>query len=397
MTSIVYRQTDSAAFAPELVAYCDLLTQLVDHTGGMIADVNERNWKNAVMAAMRRLAKYRDWKYYTAPRTIYTNSDVTITASYDHTGGAYERLVTKTSGTLDSSWMNYGYCIIDSQFYEIEEYKSSTTFTLSQRSNPGADVSSRSMKIGRNDYPLPADFLKILSAYTASDHQEITPCSPTDLDFLNRYWRGSGTSCNYSIVGLPRFFGTQFFRVNPRTNGSIINLLYRRYARPLKHTGFDTNDTTGTVTTGGTNSKEYATLSGANESASMLGSIIRLRNDTNIPEGPAGKYPYKEQRIIVQVDTTNHRLYFDRPTDSTYAAKAYCISDPVDVAPHMLDALIAACRVEAAKQQPREGREISVLEALFQDELRLAEEADNSYPSDWSNPIVFDRMHSQVE
>lgn len=395
MTDILYRQTDSASFAPDLMAYSDLLTQMIDFSGAMIGDVSERNWRNAVALAMRRIVLQRDWKYYTSEKRFLCSADVSLTASYDHTGGAFERLVTVTSGSLPD-WLNMGHIVIDGQFYEVEEYKSATTFTLTQRANPGEDVASSTITLGRALYPMPADYLKCLSV-TIDQGIDMTQIDADQSAYWEKNFTGTGRPDVFAIIGNPRFFSTQFFKINPRSaSGRIISMCYRRYARTLRFTGFDTNDTSGTITTGGTNSKEYATTSGSTVTAEMLGSLIRMRSDANIPEGLSGKYPYAEQRVIVKVDTGTNRLYFDRPTSQAYTAKAYCITDPVDLPPHVINAFIAACRVEYARQQPKEAREISSLENFFRMELTLALENESAYHGiGWQGPVIVDRMHVQ--
>lgn len=397
MTVITYRSLDSVSQAPELMAYGDLLTQMVDFSGAMIGEVNERNWKNAIAMAMRRVSKIKTWKYFVSNLTIKTVGDTDLTASYDHTGGAYERLVTATVGTLPAAAdLPYYYVIIDSKYYEVDEWKSATTFTLTNSANPGADVASGSMKLVRSLYPLPADFLKE-TTITTDIGVPLSPVSPEELDWLAKGIRGVGTPNAYAIVGVRRFYGHHFLKIVPRGDGNVISMTYRRYSRGLKHTGFG-SDSTGTFTSGGTDSKEYATLSSANEAASMLGALIRVRSDTNTPEGATGKYPFTEQRVVVMVDTTNHRLYFDRPLDSTYTAKAYCVVDPIDVAPHMIDAVIAACRVEFAKQQPKEWREKAALDAEYNQALREALEGDKTYDgAGYREPIYIDRMHIQYD
>lgn len=394
MTTQYFRTTDSISFAPELITYNDLLIEMIDYAGARISDVEARIWKRACVDGMRSLCMNRaaEWRYYNAQCRFLTDASVELTGYYDHTGGSSELLLTVTSGTIPS-WIEFAHISYSGTYYEVARKLSSTTIALSVRSNPGADIGSVGSPVVfdcyRTAYPLPADFLKFVSIYSGTNKTVFEYVTPDDSDYLEKIISGSGRPFYYTIVGSQKFYGTQLLVISPKTTDeTVIDIQYRRYARSLQITGFDSNDD-GTLTT---NAGDLtATVSGATLTSKHLGAVIRVRADTTAPEGTAGESPYSEQRVIVNISGAT--ITVDRAWEASYSAKAFIISDPVDVAPHMLNALRATIKKYVSRGQPREAKELAVIDADAYTELTLAMEADRSYHPDWRSPILVDRIH----
>ena len=101
--------------------------------------------RHCIQGAYREIIQAHDWSFLHVLGRIHLHALYdTGTAAYDHTGGASERLVTLTSGTVPT-WANSSedaVIKIDEAICEIEDYKSTTTFTLDATLNPGQDVAA---------------------------------------------------------------------------------------------------------------------------------------------------------------------------------------------------------------------------------------------------------------
>jgi hypothetical protein len=398
MSDIQYRLVDSISFAPEIITFNDLLVQMVDFAGAKISDVNARNWKNGISAAMRKLASMRDWKAYITQYTFQTNPSESVVGWYNHTGGGYERLFTVTTGTAPT-WITYGTILYGGKVYEVDEIKSSTTFTLTLRNNPGADLGSGGSPVTvtayRNYYPLPADFLRMMTAFI-NNGVTLNYVPPQDIDFMDRAVRSTGTPYDYTIVSSPKFVGQQLMRLNTSsTTAKTVALSYRRYARQLKRSGYGTNESGATASVVIATDANRVAVSAYTPAESMIGCVLRISSSTALPDGNWGSNPYVQQRVITEVNVNSGHLYTDRDFSADFTSVGYMITDPVDVAPYMIDALIARCRVEFARQQPKQANEILALEADWREQVNKAMESDSSYPSLWDGPIIIDRMHIQ--
>jgi hypothetical protein len=397
MTTLNYRTLDTIAFPPELITFNDLLVEMVDWSGANLSDTQARNWRRSVMDAMQFLSMNRacEWRYYHTQARFITDESVSLTGYYDHTGGAYERLFTVTSGTIPD-WAEFGRLYYDGTYYEVAQVKSSTQILLTIRGNAQVDIASVGSPVVftlyRTMYPLPADFLRLRSVLVSSGKNACTYVSPDSSDYMEKVIRGSGTAMYYTITGNQKFPGSQFIVVSPKVGtATIIDLLYKRYARRLAITGFATDDEGTMIATAG---QTTAVLTGTTLTDRHIGAVIRNRADTTTPESTAGNKPYLDQRIIIGY--TGGTITVDRAWSTTVADKAYIISDPIDVAPHMLNALKATCKKYVARSQPREAREIAMLDNDANYELTLAMEADRAYDSGWQTPVVVDRIHMQA-
>ena len=84
-----------AVIRPELFTYQDALEHLEAHTLGGAMDAERRDFRSAVLGAYTDLASRYDWLYYHTEHEIRMEAQYsTGTISYDHTGGAHERMVT---------------------------------------------------------------------------------------------------------------------------------------------------------------------------------------------------------------------------------------------------------------------------------------------------------------
>src|SRR3990167_3839333 len=120
----------------------DLIDDLIAYCGQAASGNTLLMCKRAITEGLRELANARDWFCFkTWGRIVLNASYSTGTLAYDHTGGAYERLLTLSSGTWPT-WAASGIVVISRVAYRVDERRSTTEITLRTETNPGADVAA---------------------------------------------------------------------------------------------------------------------------------------------------------------------------------------------------------------------------------------------------------------
>lgn len=341
---------------------------------------DQQRARMAVLEAYRDIVTKHRWSCLCRDgriQTVASDDDGTIT--YDHTGGAYDRLLTITGTTFPAA-ARYYRVIIDDVHYEIEDYKSSTTVTLREDSNPGADVAAgTACTLYRSAYPVPMDFRRggqllqpanstWLPRYVPFDeivNAKIIDDTPRD----QPEW--------YTLRGAGETYGggLAFEFYPPPSSVRRYDFAYERTPRPLHTFGATAEYATGTVTVSATT----VTGTGAFTQA-MLGCVIRFTDSTiDPPTGQLGSgkldNPYIEQRIVKSVTDATH-LTIDEALSGTYSAMKYSIGAPVDLEYDvMLTAFHRLCERNFAVIL-KEKRVIEEKEALFEDALHYAMGAD---------------------
>lgn len=310
----------------ELVTWHDVITHLVDWLGGNTSGEARRDAKRASLQALRELANCHNWTYYyTLGRLNTVEPYATGTIEYDHTGGAYERMVTITSGTWPT-WAASGVLSIDDTLYEVYSRKSNTQLTLSTNSNPGADVAAgTSFTLFQDNFALPANFQSMGELIIASNARTLQPETPNSWLSRKRIWRGTGTPYSYCILGDPNYQNTIAIAFYPPPDQVYsLDYIYRRRPRPLKIEG----EYTGKVSvTSGSNS---VSGSGTAFTSGMVGSVIRLGTVGDIPTSREGNAPFTQERIVIAVASAT-TLTVDATWDDDATSVKYMISDPVDI------------------------------------------------------------------
>lgn len=360
----------------ELVAYT-LDTHAVDATG-----LNLRHAREAVRRAYRDLANDHSWNYYYRQMVMQTVADyATGTIDYDHTGGTYERQLTLAGGTWPS-WAAYGRVVIDDVHYEVDDRKSSTVVTLTETSNPGADVTAgETFTIYRNSYPLPVNFLRLDAIWLVS---EVYPLSYVDErtahTALQYFYSAPGTPRHFTIRATGKYLSGQEIVFGPPPDSiKGYDLLYEIAPRPLMIEEYSN----GTVAL----SQSSATVTGTSTvfPVNCAGSIIRFSSGPVKPTGYQGSIsgadnPYVYQGVIKSRDSaTQLTLQEVMPTTvASVSGVGYTISDPLDIdVNRMLSALQSSAEAEfsrlAARQDAGELRAMAnkaLLKAMESDSLR---------------------------
>jgi hypothetical protein len=188
----------------------------------------------------------------------------------------------------------------------------------------------------------------------------------------------SGSPIFWTIMGDPNFLGQMSIVVQPNASTAQgIRFLYQRELRPLRYTGYDANDYVGTVsgTVGGTT----ITGSGTAFAARHVGSVIRFTQSTETgfngnPTGSSGLNPFTEQKIITARASATS-ITVDSVLEETYTAKKYTISDPLDLYPAMVNALLRGAEYQLSNLRNRD--DVRLREVAYQKERLRAANADS--------------------
>jgi len=378
----------------ELWTFQDVVNQVLDRYDLTFSSLEGRRSLRAVLDAYRDLPIAKDWKCLLRRSQVTTAaSQTTGTVAYDHTGGTYERMVTLTGATFPST-SRYYRISVNGTPYKIEEYKSATVVTLTEDSNPGADVAAgTSYELYRTTYPLPADFRSL------SNLLELTSIGvkPRYVPPGTILWLESDgvTSFDqpaaYTIRNSDDEYGVMVVEFGPPPSTSrTYDLAYKASPREMDTFGQSAEYSTGTVSVSGTT----VTGSGTAFSDRMVGSVIRFTSGSTVPTGRVGSAndyaPYDEQRIVTAV-TSSTELLIDSTLDGSYAAKKFSIGDPVDLEKSVL--LTPFLRLaESNMARMSQHNDAGIAWASYRKSLIEAMEADSRY-----SPAMSGNLHTPWE
>lgn len=359
--------------APPIITWHDAIEHCRSYVSGGADSYNQDHFYKATQAALRELSRATTWNYYWTIGWVNLEAMYeTGTVVYDHTGGAYERMVTLTTGTWPTNAI-YGKLIIGDVAYKISTRESSSIITLTTDSNPGADVSSTSYQWVRTEYTLPTDWRK-----TACPMPEnwggMKYVEPEELYGRERMSRTVGNPYLYSIVSDPNLYGSMAIHVFPApSEAETLAFAYQRWPRQLKISGALSAHYTGTVTTNGTTT---VTGTGTSWTAAMEGSIIRFGDASDYPTAFDGAVPPADERVAIDVTSTT-TMTVDSAVSSLSAVK-YRISDPIDIQQGMFEAYLRNCEKQLNSRQ-RDYEVAALVKRAWMEELELAMANDHAF------------------
>jgi hypothetical protein len=375
-----------------LWTFSDAVEHLIDSANATSVPEERRKARRAVLDAYREFPQKDKWAYYSRPGLVTmqaSQSDGTL--SFDFTGGAEERLVTLSGATVpaNGSWFTL---VLDGVHYPIETVVSSTTFTLPEFANPGADVAAATeYSMYRSIYPVPVDF-RVGDDPVQFDGMFTAPVyvSPADIVQLMRH---NSTPMNWSQAytirgGGQQYSGLVFEFAPPPSAAATLQFNYWADPRPIGLIGTEVEYSTGTVSVSGT------TVTGVTTAwtSRMIGSVIRFTASTTaLPTGAAGAYgndnPYTEQRVITDVASATS-LTIDQALTGTYPAVKYTIGDPLDLDYHvMLEAFQALCEWKFASGIRCPQEIVDAKEAAWRRSFGRARAQDFRKPESSQTPV----------
>lgn len=350
----------------------DAQERTIRYLGANASKSAKEDARIAIYDAYREITTAAHWTYLWASTRLNLNGVYsTGTIAYDHTGGAYERMVTLTSGTWPS-WARLGRLVIAGISYKPERRISDSIIVLDSVQNPGADVaSSTSYSLYQDTYELPTDFW----ATEAPNREAIG-----GMRFVRPQMWASRIRYIPDVSGIPLFYtltggeGRIVMQVNPPSEEDrTIDLLYLRKPRQISTWDYSTGKAT--VNTG-TFPKRVTLTDGGTFTAGMVGSVIRLSSAAaTLPTGYEGDNPPAEERTI-KVYISSTQVEVDEDFDASYTETAYRISDPIDIEDLQMNAFWRCVEKQSCITRiMKETRDFAFI--AYQQALALAREADS--------------------
>lgn len=355
---------------------------LIDHAATFLGlgpgGAASRAVRIAVQDAVREVTEHRRWTYLLRSHRIYVPAQhVTGTVSYDHTGGASERLLTFSSATLPT-WAGSGVIEFDNRRHKVSSKLSTSTLQLDATLNPGDDVAATSYILWQNLFALPEDFVTLDMPYGSERFKmgRSTYSHQGDWLALEQDGDATGSPWLFRIVGDPDAADLGKMVIEswgPPAAQIDADMLYVRRPRMMQLSGYKSEHTDGTVSTA---SNTTLTGSGTSFADAFEGAIVRVSDHaTKVPTGIDGEYPYAEERVL---DTFTSTTSFSvTPAFSlTASGKKYVISDPVDADPIMYRAIKAGVDWHCAKMSRH--RDMAMIRGVFDRALSEANSLDAS-------------------
>lgn len=350
-------------------SYFDAVQQLTDFVSGAVDQRAVKIIKRAVQDAYSWLPHQQKWRYYYRRGVVVCDAPYeTGTVVYDHTGGTNERELTLTGGTWPAN-ARFGWVVIDQRQYKVERRVSSTVVTLTESSNPGADVASTTYQWYRSSYTLPVD-------YRANDQM----IDSKRLVYPSRITPGEVVeeSMAYSTPSLPWGYAVQGDEDVPGRMAMVFfpppdmeyrfDFIYQRRPPALNRYEY----TTGTVAT--TINSTAVTGTGTSWTDDMVGSVFTVGTASQLPDGFEGQNPWVVRGIVLRVVSATSLVLSEVAQATTSGAK-YRISDRVDVEDGaMWAAFKRRAEYEFAVSWPRD--DVALRQRISMTALEQAREAD---------------------
>lgn len=372
-----------------LWTFSDMVESLVDSARGSGLAEERRLARRVVMDCYREFPQRADWSYFNRTGQVRTEASSTAgTLAYDHTGGSSERLVTLTGDTIDTTTGKYFSVIIANVHYPVDKVLSTTTFTLTEGQNPGADVAAgTSYTLYRSFYPVPSDYRRGQEP-VEFDGAGTSPVFVPPADLLNAMQFSNDPQSwfqFYTVRGLGKTPSEQVFEFAPPPSTALtMKFNYLADPRPIGLIGSATQYSTGTITISGTGVEG----SGTAFTDRMVGSVLRVPPSgvDQIPTGVGGArdgdYPYAEQAVITSV-TDADTLTIDSAMTGSHSGVKFSIGDPLELDYHcMMEAFRSLCEWRFSVLLKDDRKVTAEKESQFIRDFRRAREADNREPSD---------------
>jgi hypothetical protein len=370
------------------LTYFDLVESLIVSSYGGPQDAEQRDIRTAIHKAYAELTTIRDWSYYHVHGRVITDAPYT-TGTITSSGTT----VTLTGGTWPSWAATGGYLKAGEQIARVASRTSGSVLVLDTALSLRADVTSAPYQLYRTVYPLPADFRNMDEPSDEYNWWSGTYITPDQAMKLERVGNTSGTPLHWTIIKDPDSTGWAIKLMGYPTERETIDFTYRRTARPIRYSGHEAALRQGTMARTGA----AVTGTGTAFSSAMAGSILRVGDTTNVPGPIESLAPWVSESKITAVGSATGLTTADSGTVAS--STKYLITDPIDVAPHMQQAMDSCCDYWLARIRDKSPDKAF---AMYQRDLRLAMEQDQLAPlsgrsrevwhdGGWRSPLLADR------
>lgn len=353
------------------LTYFDVVEHLITSSFGGPQDAEQRDIRTAVHRAYDELTQVRDWAFYTVHSRVVTQPSYS-TGSIGISSG----VVTLTGGSFSTAGLTaanakYWTLRAGDRVYPIGTYASSTSLTVGP-SFGGFDVpAGSSYEIYRTIYPLPSDFRNMDEPSDEYNWWSGLYITPDEAMKLERVSNSSGEPYHWTILKDPISSGWALKIVGHPTGSETIDFTYRRSARPIRLSGHEANSRAGTIT------RESTAVTGASSafSSAMVGSIMRVGDTASVPGPSASLNPYVSESVIDSY--TSATAITTQESGTVAATTKYLVTDPIDIAAHMNNAMYSAAEYWLARIR---NQSVDKTFSMYQRDLRLAMEMDQLAP-----------------
>lgn len=353
------------------LTYFDVVEHLITASFGGPQDAEQRDIRTAVQRAYAELTQIRDWAYYSVHARLIT------TQSYQ--SGTVEcptpSTVTLTGGSFATAGMTaanakYWTIRIGDTVFPVASYDSATSLTLALPHHTTFPAGSAYI-LYRTIYPLPADFRNMDEPSNEFNWWSGLYVTHDQAMKIERVTNSSSAPYHWTVIKDPHTSGWAIRLIGYPTKGETVDFVYRRSPRAIRYSGHEPPVRQGTLARSGTS----VTGSGTAFSPDMVGAILRVGDTSNVPGPLSSISPYvSESKITAQSSGT---AIATEDSGTIASSTKYLITDPIDLAPHMHNAMYSAAEYWLARirnQKPDNAF------AMYQRDLRLAMEMDQLAP-----------------
>lgn len=338
---------------PEYFTLADLTQRLELRAGAHPSSRNTDMYIRAIQDTIRQLpTKHHDWRYYQKTLRFTTSATVSMTVSYDYTGGAYERLVTSTSGEFPSD-AALGEVYINNLPYRIYKRISATQVQLHADTAPQSDIASTTeARWVRSEYSLPRRMTKVHALVNRSANTPLVYMTPRDF-YESEYIRILyGYPSRYTITNIGKA-GEVGIKLSPapaesytyECNLTVSPMIPHVHSVLLSDVATTADSTTLTSAT-------------ASFSDKLINSLVRISYDATAPVGSTNLH--KWQAFVVSV-TNATTLVLSEPCPFTGTGQTALISSPIDID---ADVMLGYVESEAFAQYCRNHKHESLKDAM---------------------------------
>jgi hypothetical protein len=376
------------------LTYFDLVESLIVSSYGGPQDAEQRDIRTAIHKAYSEVTTIRDWPYYHVHGRIITQapySTGTVTSSGN--------TVTLTGGVWPA-WAGTGaYLKVGEEICRVAVRSSTTILSLDPSLTLKANVTSQPYTLYKTVYALPSDFRNLDEPTDEYNWWAGLYLTPDEAMKLERVSNSSGKPYHWTIIKDPDSTGWAIKIVGYPTTAETIDFTYRRTARPIRYSGHEPSLRIASALV----QDDGATVSWSNPDPQIplgtAGSVMRI-GPAGSPVGPIESLtPYAYEALIVSVDPDQREVALGASALNQNGTYAAIITDPIDVAPHMQQAVDSCCDYWLARIR---GQKPDDAFTMYQRDLRLAFEQDQLAPlsgrsqeiwhdGGWKSPLKVDR------
>ncbi len=262
---------------PEVFTLHDLVHRLSLRAGVDMSPRYTAILVRAIQDAIRSLPSKNDWAYFKRQTRLTTSTAINPTVTYDHTGGAYEKMLTITS---DHTWpadASLGEIVVEQRTYRIKERISTTVVTLEDDFSLQEDFTG-DVWWQRANYQFTRDITRIHSIRNLTVGRELAflPSQSFIDQSWNSYGRGSVSYFTWQNSGSR--FGSSEICLWPTPNAKEI-IEVTATVNPQVPKTFLESGTEAVLSVG----SRSLTVADATFTKKLIGSVVRLSRNSAPP------------------------------------------------------------------------------------------------------------------